>query len=421
MTAFANKGCGGNVDTPISTVLNALYRITGRGPNQVTGGWQCCCPAHDDKTPSLSVAEREDGAVLLCCHAGCSTEQVLSAIGLGMRDLFPTSNAVQKRSQYSRKPIDQRTRSSSENCGSANSEEEKPPKRRIVGTYDYRDQEGKLLRQVVRYDPKDFKQRRPKDGGGWDWSVKGVREVPYQLDRIVANPGWTLMVVEGEKDVENLSKWGILATCNAGGAGKWTDEHSVYLKGRKVVVIGDNDEEGRKGRDKTAASLHRAGCVVRVLDLPDVQEKGDISDWMEGGGTVEALKGLVQQAPIWKPTLQSNSSTPSETDGLQDPTSPQEPPPWPQLEPFEQTAPPEFPVNALPQVLRNWVIEVSTATQTPPDLSAMLALAVCAATLALSVFISPRPGWVEPVNLFVAVLLDPGNRKSPNHCSGNTQ
>ena len=73
---------------------------------------------------------------------------------------------------------------------------------------------------------------------------------------------------------------------------------------------------------------------------------------------------------------------------------------------------PEFPTHALPDVLQHWVAAESHATQTPADLAGLLALAVCSATIARRVVVEPRPGWREPVNLFVAALLEPGNRKS---------
>jgi hypothetical protein len=97
---------------------------------------------------------------------------------------------------------------------------------RIVETYNYRNETSELLFQVVRYDPKDFRQRRPKAGGGWNWSVKGVRVVPYRLVELLAEPTRLVFVVEGEKDADNLARIGLLATCNAGGAGKWNTRSS---------------------------------------------------------------------------------------------------------------------------------------------------------------------------------------------------
>jgi hypothetical protein len=88
---------------------------------------------------------------------------------------------------------------------------------RVVAKYDYRDEFGDLLFQVVRFDPKDFRQRKPKPGGGWNWSVKGVRVVPYRLLELLAEPTRPVAIPEGERDVDNLTRIGIRATCNAGG------------------------------------------------------------------------------------------------------------------------------------------------------------------------------------------------------------
>jgi hypothetical protein len=93
--------------------------------------------------------------------------------------------------------------------------------RRIVEAYDYRDERGALLFQVVRFEPKDFRQRRPDGKGGWTWSVKGIRPVPYRLPELLAVPADALVfIVEGEKDANNLAELGLIATCNAGGAAK---------------------------------------------------------------------------------------------------------------------------------------------------------------------------------------------------------
>lgn len=64
-------------------LLSRLNKVKGR-----PGAWTACCPAHDDRSPSLSIRE-EDDRVLVHCHAGCSVEAVLGAVGLDMTDLFP--------------------------------------------------------------------------------------------------------------------------------------------------------------------------------------------------------------------------------------------------------------------------------------------------------------------------------------------
>lgn len=88
------------------------------------------------------------------------------------------------------------------------------------------------------------------------------------------------------------------------------------------------------------------------------------------------------------------------------------PPPFPEIEPFDPSTLPAFPTHVLPDCLRQWVAAEAEATQTPPDLAGLLALAVCSAAVAGKIDVQPRPGWREPVNLFVAVALEPGNRKS---------
>jgi hypothetical protein len=70
----------------IEDVLHRLDKVKKSGK-----GYQAQCPAHEDKGPSLSLREGEDGRVLLHCFAGCSTGAVVAAMGLTMADLFPAS------------------------------------------------------------------------------------------------------------------------------------------------------------------------------------------------------------------------------------------------------------------------------------------------------------------------------------------
>jgi hypothetical protein len=80
--------------TPIDTLLGRLDKVRQVKPNT----WMACCPAHDDKSPSLKVSEAEDGRVLVKCWAGCTTEQVVGAAGLELRDLFvSTGKSVARR------------------------------------------------------------------------------------------------------------------------------------------------------------------------------------------------------------------------------------------------------------------------------------------------------------------------------------
>lgn len=180
-----------------------------------------------------------------------------------------------------------------------------PVKAKIVATYDYADENGEVLFQVCRMEPKTFRQRRP-DGDGWSWSVKGIRQVPYRLADIWNLEGHgTVYVVEGEKDADALAKLGLVATCNAGGAGKWSPELVEHFGGLDVVILPDNDEAGRKHAELVASNLYPVAQSVRVLDLPNLPPKGDASDWLKGQeAPAQALQALVEtNSRRWKPAL----------------------------------------------------------------------------------------------------------------------
>jgi hypothetical protein len=167
---------------------------------------------------------------------------------------------------------------------------------RIVATYDYVDEAGEVLFQVVRYDPKTFRQRRP-DGRGWSWSVKGVRQVPYRLPELLEAiaDGKTVFVVEGEKDADALWRANLPATCNAGGAGKWSAAFAPLFAGADVVILPDNDDAGHAHRDAVAASLRGVAASVRSLELPGLPPKGDVSDFLMRE-SVDVLRALVDHA-----------------------------------------------------------------------------------------------------------------------------
>jgi 5S rRNA maturation endonuclease (ribonuclease M5) len=173
------------------------------------------------------------------------------------------------------------------------------PRGRETAAYNYVDEDGKLLYQVVRYVPKRFSFHRPDGRGGWIASLGNVRRVPYRLPELLAaDPTEMVFVVEGEKDVNHMRGLGLVATCNSGGGGrgKWPRSHSRFLRGRLVVILADNDRTGREHARDVAQSLHRYAATVGViLRLPGVPEKGDVSDWIEYGGTAAGLLGLARE------------------------------------------------------------------------------------------------------------------------------
>lgn len=185
-----------------------------------------------------------------------------------------------------------------------------PPNKVVARIYDYTDEAGKLLFQVVRFEPKGFAQRRPDGDGGWTWNLEGVRRVPYRLPEILEAIGSErpVFVAEGEKDVDALWQLGIPATCNPQGAGKWRDEYSEHFRGATVYVLPDNDAPGRAHAEQVAESLAKTGATIRVLHLPRLPERGDVSNWIKAGGTAEQLYGLADKAPIWSVKVENHKA-----------------------------------------------------------------------------------------------------------------
>lgn len=245
--------------TNVDEVLRSFRNVKKTGAQE----WIVECPAHEDETPSLSIGEK-DGKVLLHCHAGCRTEDVLRAAGLSMSDLGGGK---------------------------------KTDLGKVVATYDYRDEGGTLLYQIVRSEPKKFLARHPDGKGDWVWDLKGVRRVLYRLPELVAASSDNLVFIpEGEKHVDRLVSLGLVATTNPLGAGKWRPEFNEFLRGRQVVILPDNDEPGREHAAQVAQSLEGVAASVMILDLEGLPEKGDIINWLDAGHTKDELLASVKNA-----------------------------------------------------------------------------------------------------------------------------
>jgi len=266
--------------TQFQQVLDKLTECD-RKPRQNGRGWMALCPAHVDRRPSLSIKEGENGVAILHCHAGCDYADVMKALGCDAK------------------------RAAS-------------PTREIADTYDYVDEGSELLYQTVRYRPKDFKQRRPDGKGGWKWSLKGVRRVLYRLPELLdgVKAGRHIYIVEGEKDADRLHSLGLIATTSPQGAGKWRDEYSHSLRNAKVCILQDNDGPGRNHAEKVARSIIGIASEVKILLLPGLSEKGDVSNWLDNGGTREELKRLIDTTSAWKPEVDEIDTNPLTIPGI---------------------------------------------------------------------------------------------------------
>jgi len=233
------------------------------------------CPTHDDKENSLSVSLNNDGLLLAHCFAGCETAQVLYACGVLMAECFPRGYEPDKK-------------------------KDAKPEKVIVATYWYQDEDGNNLYQVVRYEPKDFRLRRLDDDGNWVYGTRGVRRVLYHLPEVIAAPrDEPVLLVEGEKDVETLRRLGFVATTNPCGANNWRDEFTAMLADKRVLVLFDNDEPGRKRAKRLVGELKKSAAFVRVLELPDLPlNGGDVTDWLDAGHTADELRELIDKALV---------------------------------------------------------------------------------------------------------------------------
>ncbi len=235
-----------------------------------SNGIESLCPAHDDNSPSLTASYTKNN-ILFKCQAGCSFESVVSALGMEENQFF--------------------------------AQEDKIPPKTIESTYRYEDKDGNHVMDVVRFKPKDFRPRRP-DGR---FTLEGVTRVPYRLPQMLSaiKEGNEILIVEGEKDCDNAAKIGLTATTFCGGAGKWCEEYSKLFQNAKVICLPDNDDAGRKGMDKIASGIAKIAESVRWLKLPDIPEKGDLSDWINiEGNDINKFNSLIEQSSsIWKSEL----------------------------------------------------------------------------------------------------------------------
>ena len=178
-----------------------------------------------------------------------------------------------------------------------------PWERQIDRTYDYLNADGSLRFQVVRFTPKSFAQRRPDPDrpGQWLWNLKSLSPVLYNLPALRdADKDVQVWFVEGEKDADRLKDLGLLATTNPMGANKWRSHYAKEFRGRPVAIIPDNDGAGLEHADKVASVIYEEASAVKVVKLPDLPDKGDVSDWLDDGRTVDDLNDLLSRTPAWE-------------------------------------------------------------------------------------------------------------------------
>lgn len=268
-----------------------LSYFTVKRTNKAGKSYQAICPCHMDGEASLTISEGKDGKVVLHCHAGCSTSDILTEVGLTMADLNGgkerTAPTWQSRMEF----------------GLSNRYGEGV---RVTAVYDYRDAGGKYLYSKLRIEGGTIKKKEIRyavlDRVADTYSWKGV---PGKADHVLFNlpalirtirEGYPVYIVEGEKDVETLKGFHLTAT-TAGGASDWQQAFAPIFTGAKVIILPDNDEPGEKLCEQICRDLRDYAHAVKVVQTSRL-EHGDITDWVnQEGGTAAGLKDLVSAEP----------------------------------------------------------------------------------------------------------------------------
>lgn len=248
--------------------------------------WTACCPAHDDNNPSLSLRQ-EGEKVLVHCFAGCTQQEVISALkakglwhqeNLHYEPLLPSYSHLVKGGQ-DMPPLEEKS------------------EKQLIATYDYFDDDGQtLLYAVERWEweeggkrKKSFSQKRPDGQGGWIYKLGDVKRTIYRAKQVIdaVLAGQTIYIVEGEKDVHTAESLGLVATCGVGGAGNWRAEWADYFLGAQVIIFPDNDKQGELYAQKILESLPNALKV-------NIPKGKDLTDWVEAGATLEDIQKQIQ-------------------------------------------------------------------------------------------------------------------------------
>ena len=301
----------------IDDFLGKLDGVTSDGK----GGWMACCPAHDDHNPSMHVNVGADGRILVKCYAGCTTEDICSALGLKLRDLMADDGRGAKKSKRDARAVKGGAKSGkvAKVAGPVAAARKKRPSKHVC-YYDYKREDGAIVFRVDRRVYTDAKGGKtfvqmspdPNSKTGWAFGVarQGVDYIPFQLPLIrkAAESGKPVVICEGEKDVCTVIKrLKLAATCNAKGAGKWSAGFGKYFEGvPSILIIADKDPETVKdkktGEDRVFAVGQRHACDVerklradgytgkiRKVCMPDVE--------IEQGVTMELRRGRFIRPP----------------------------------------------------------------------------------------------------------------------------
>jgi hypothetical protein len=383
---------------PIAAVLDALTRA-GCTPKRHGDAWSARCPAHDDRDPSLSIGIGTDARVLLHCHVGCQAEAIVGALGLAMKDLMPMPVAVARRLSAPQKNASDATFATSDEAAAVLERKHGP----CAARWTYTDAQGVSVGEVIRWNPPaSGKIVRPISCRGDGWVIAAMPEPRplLNLPELSRMPeGAWVYIVEGETCVDAARAIGLVATTSAGGSKAAGKSDWSVMKGKVAVILPDHDAAGDAYADEVALLCKAAGAQeVRIVRLaenwPAVPPGGDLVDVLAmEGGDAEAVHEKVDALAV-----------------AAEPVTPEAPA---DDKPHERPAfdlADLFPAATVD--IRDYFADLARSTQTPPDMAALLGLAVASACICNVACVRGHGDHIEPAPLWALVLSEPGTRKS---------
>jgi hypothetical protein len=261
--------------SPVEKVLDRLEEYTVRRDE-----FRTRCPAHNGtSTDSLSVKEGDDCRALLFCYGGCEPQDICDALGISMVDLFVHNQSENSTTKKITKKASKETKSENGEDEPTLTTDDLPG-----GTYwEFKSPSGEVL--YIQRHKREYYRSVGEDV--WKKGLDGIAQVLYNLPELIAGvrAGQTIYHLEGPKDVESArERLGVVAT-TSGGTNSWRSSYREHYIGADVVVISDNDKPGRKYSAEVAQSISAVARSVKVVDLPDLEEGGDLTDWLDAGHT----------------------------------------------------------------------------------------------------------------------------------------
>lgn len=412
---------------PLEVLLSKLSQV-----KRTRTGWSACCPAHEDRRPSLSVALGDDGRVLLYCQAGCEFNEICAALGItpgslfadGEVSLFPKPAKPRVKSQYRRHDKTKRAKNTFATAEEAIAalERQHGPK---SSSWDYHAASGKRVGVVVRWDVGDGKKDvRPVSLYEDGWHIGGM-PTPRPLYNLPALASAVpVYVVEGEKAADAANSLGLVATTSPHGAKSADKADWTPMAGKEVIIFPDNDPPGEKYAQDVAYILRALtpAPTVKIVTLPDLPEHGDIVDFIAAHRDVgrDSLRKQIEELaaqtspenPAPTPPSDGPKVVPDRDHGRSASASA-----WPEPEPLPEVLPPvaPFDIQLLPAPFRAYVLDVAERMQCPIDFPAVAMMVVEATILGRRIGICPKQhdDWLVIPNVWGTVVGRPGLMKTP--------